>query len=163
MDKTTSGFTIVELLIVIVVVAILAAISVVAYNGVQDRANNSIVMSDLEHAARQIQLFAVDNSGAYSVPTSSSGLKLTKPAYWTDNGNVFFCVNTATNVYILAARSKSGQQYKYISTEGLSAHGSAIYRQNACDLIGAGAYNSSNSPLAGYSSTAGLWSDWVGN
>lgn len=36
-----SGFTIVELLIVIVVIAILAAISVVAYNGIQLRAHNS--------------------------------------------------------------------------------------------------------------------------
>ena len=32
------GFTIVELLIVIVVIAILAAITIVAYNGVQNRA-----------------------------------------------------------------------------------------------------------------------------
>lgn len=36
-----TGFTIVELLIVIVVIAILAAISVVAYNGIQQRARNS--------------------------------------------------------------------------------------------------------------------------
>lgn len=35
-----SGFTIVELLIVIVVIGILAAITIVAYNGVQQRANN---------------------------------------------------------------------------------------------------------------------------
>jgi prepilin-type N-terminal cleavage/methylation domain-containing protein len=39
--KTSKGFTIVELLIVIVVIAILAAISIVAYTGIQDRARNS--------------------------------------------------------------------------------------------------------------------------
>jgi prepilin-type N-terminal cleavage/methylation domain-containing protein len=41
MLKTKSGFTIVELLIVIVVIGILAAISLVAYNGVQARAISS--------------------------------------------------------------------------------------------------------------------------
>lgn len=41
MRNKAYGFTIVELLIVIVIVAILAIITVVAYNGVQNRANNS--------------------------------------------------------------------------------------------------------------------------
>ena len=40
-DRQT-GFTIVELLIVIVVIAILATISVVAYTGVQVRARDSM-------------------------------------------------------------------------------------------------------------------------
>lgn len=41
MKRNMSGFTIVELLIVIVVVAILAAISIVAYNGIQVRSKYS--------------------------------------------------------------------------------------------------------------------------
>ena len=48
MRKTISGFTIVELLIVIVVIAILAAISVVAYTGVQERAQISKAQSNLK-------------------------------------------------------------------------------------------------------------------
>jgi prepilin-type N-terminal cleavage/methylation domain-containing protein len=40
-NSKNRGFTIVELLIVIVVIAILAAITVVAYNGIQQRAANS--------------------------------------------------------------------------------------------------------------------------
>ena len=42
MDTSLSdhGFTIVELLIVIVIIGILAALVVLAYSGIQDRANN---------------------------------------------------------------------------------------------------------------------------
>ena len=45
MKRGVKGFTIVELLIVIVVIAILAAISIVAYNGIQSRANNTKIVS----------------------------------------------------------------------------------------------------------------------
>jgi len=40
-DRRLQGFTIIELLIVIVVIAILATISIVSYNGVQQRAKTS--------------------------------------------------------------------------------------------------------------------------
>lgn len=39
--RNTRGFTIVDLLIVIVVIAILAAITIVAFNGIQQRARNT--------------------------------------------------------------------------------------------------------------------------
>jgi len=47
MATSKSGFTIVELLIVVVVIAILAAISVVAYTNIQTRAQASAIASEL--------------------------------------------------------------------------------------------------------------------
>ena len=64
--RTNKGFTIVELLIVIVVIAILAAISVVAYNGIQERARLSRYQTELGAVNKAIQLYYVDN-GRYSV------------------------------------------------------------------------------------------------
>lgn len=56
-----TGFTIVELLIVIVVIAILAAISIVAYNGIQGRARASATSSALTQSKKKIALWQVDN------------------------------------------------------------------------------------------------------
>lgn len=55
-----SGFTIVELLIVIVVIGILAAITVVAYNGIQQRANNAKTTTALGSWIKAMHLYKVD-------------------------------------------------------------------------------------------------------
>lgn len=60
------GFTIVELLIVIVVIGILAAITIVAYNGIKDRARNTSIQSDIRQVHRMIELYRADN-GTYPI------------------------------------------------------------------------------------------------
>ena len=58
------GFTIVELLIVIVVIAILAAITIVAYNGIQNRTKNTAVQSDIRQVHKLIEAYNALN-GSY--------------------------------------------------------------------------------------------------
>jgi len=58
------GFTIVELLIVIVVIGILAAITIVAFNGVQQRAQTATKVEALASYVKGLGLHAVQN-GTY--------------------------------------------------------------------------------------------------
>jgi prepilin-type N-terminal cleavage/methylation domain-containing protein len=55
MNRKQTGFTIVELLIVIVVIGILAAITIVAYNGIQERARVQKANTDLTSLNKAIQ------------------------------------------------------------------------------------------------------------
>ncbi len=64
-----AAFTIVELLIVIVVIAILAAISIVAYNGIQSRARDAERSSEMQALEKALALYFIDN-GSY--PTCSN-------------------------------------------------------------------------------------------
>ena len=56
------GFTIVELLIVVVVIAILAAITIVSYNGITSRANASSAASNVETVQKIAEGFNADGS-----------------------------------------------------------------------------------------------------
>jgi len=69
MKKTSSGFTIVELLIVIVVIGILAVITIVAYNGLQQRGRDAQRSSDIASLQKALELYHVDNGG---YPTCSN-------------------------------------------------------------------------------------------
>jgi prepilin-type N-terminal cleavage/methylation domain-containing protein len=60
------GFTIVELLIVIVVIAILAAITIVGYNGIQQRTQNSQTITAVKNYQKIFLNFATEN-GRYPV------------------------------------------------------------------------------------------------
>lgn len=56
------GFTIVELLIVVVVIAILAAITIISYNGITSRANASSAASNAETVQKVAEAFNSDGS-----------------------------------------------------------------------------------------------------
>lgn len=116
MRKSTSGFTIVELLVVIVVIGILAAITIVSYNGIQQRARVAIAQLDLSNLAKRLELFRIDTgaypsvvvSPTYSMDDMANVLKDTKLYADTRGGagtkkSFIYCVDSTFSNYIIAA------------------------------------------------------------
>jgi prepilin-type N-terminal cleavage/methylation domain-containing protein len=68
------GFTIVELLIVIVVMGILAAITMVAYNGVQVKAHNAARLSESGQVAMALMLYRTQNGQYPPLPAGVSSV-----------------------------------------------------------------------------------------
>lgn len=60
-----AGFTIVELLIVVVVIAILASITIMSYNGIQQQSRDSTRDEILQTLKKGLEMYAVDNNGQY--------------------------------------------------------------------------------------------------
>lgn len=120
------GFTIVELLIVIVVIGILAAIVIVAFNGVQNRANVAAVQSDLKNFGQKASAFYAEN-GTY--PTSSQlaslGWKVSKNSYQQGNGgNALYCgISSGSNArFTIAARTTNNTAFTYSSDGGMASY-----------------------------------------
>ena len=68
--KSERGFTIVELLIVIVVIGILAGITIVAYNGVTARANTSAARVAGNSVLKKAEAYNADLNGYPTLPTN---------------------------------------------------------------------------------------------
>jgi len=89
------GFTIVELLIVIVVIGILAAISLVAYSGVQQRGRDSARLSDLSKITKALEMYRTDN-GSY--PSCSGGTY--QPGTASSFNSVAACLTALVPTYL---------------------------------------------------------------
>lgn len=106
--KQKSGFTIVELLIVIVIIAILAAITLVVFNGVQQRARTSSVKSALSQATRKLEIYKAENS-TYPLSGNFASAQISDSsdvAYqYTSNGTTYCMTATNANVSFQSTES----------------------------------------------------------
>ena len=157
------GFTIVELLIVIVVIAILAAITIVAYNGIQQRTHQSVVQSELSRNGRKLAEYRVlqaNESYPYNgTMFTASGARFSAQSYQY----IAYCYSSgsSTTYAIVAMTVDKSKSYQITPERGLKE-----YTGNWSTLGGStGICAQANSSLTDgawlYSASGGWSSGWT--
>src|SRR5436305_1828831 len=112
--KSSSAFTLIELLIVIAIIAILASIALPAFIGVQRRAKQTKDLSNGKQLAIALRQFALDNNGdfpsrtyvygtSYQAATAMTGSSTSNEAYqwlvptYTTSEDIFQVPGSAWN------------------------------------------------------------------
>jgi prepilin-type N-terminal cleavage/methylation domain-containing protein len=103
-----TGFTIVELLVVIVVIGILAAITIISYAGISQRAAAATLQTDLKNASTQLEIYKADHSDQYPSNEDSLPKSIGTTYQYTLISPVEYCLD--------ATSTESGSTYHISST-----------------------------------------------
>jgi prepilin-type N-terminal cleavage/methylation domain-containing protein len=137
MGKTKSGFTIVELLIVIVVIAILAAITAVAFNGIQSRAKVSAAQLSLKQIYTKAALTNAQ-TGAWPNRTAIKAL-IDEATPNAEIASYLYCIRNSEETFALVAwrpnQQPPGGTVHFASTEK-SGLASTTYTQTQVTTSG---------------------------
>jgi general secretion pathway protein G len=147
-QSESKGFTIIEILIVIVIIGILAAITFISYTGFQGRAIAVSLQSDLTNASDQLVIDQAKSSTDVFPATLAAASGIIK---WSGNTVPTYKVNnTNTPRTFCLTATKSNQSY-FITQEGLPIPG-------PCPVL----YLDADIPTS-YPETGTNWYDLSGN
>ena len=142
--KNKQGFTIVELLIVVVVIAILAAITIVAYNGIQNRARESVIKNEVSLGLKQIKMFATTNNDAFPSSITSCPTPATGEACILSNSTNTLAYFATPNSFCLSSTDGKGITYSVTQAGQVNSGGctprSCYNIQQAGNSTGDGVY-----------------------
>ncbi len=129
--KKQSGFTIVELLIVIVVIGILAALVLNSFSGVQAKARDTERATDVKALSTQLEAFYNgDGQGSYPLLSQINTDTLATGLLKGIDANTLHAPGTTTATSLQGTAAGNKDQYGYIP---LTVPGGV-----ACALVGSG-------------------------
>lgn len=139
--NTFIGFTIVELLIVIVVIGILSAIAIVSYNGVQNTARNAQRLEDINRVADLLDIYYTKN-GSYPVTTNQPQANWKSVDVRTDDN----CTNGTSQADWIPSITETLPQSNQVGAVGADGErGCYLYASNGTDFV-LSAWNMISSP-----------------
>lgn len=115
LKKRNRGFTIVELLIVIVVIGILALIVITTYSGIQAKARNAKRQTDLKSIQTQLEAFFSQNGYYPSLADMNSSTWLSTNMKSLDTNALIDPSNTSNSSQL--ASTPTAKQYSYQPTQ----------------------------------------------
>jgi type IV pilus assembly protein PilA len=117
MMRKNEGFTLIELMIVIAIIGILAAIAIPQFSAYRMRSYNAAAEADLRNAATAQEAYYVDNQHYVANPTDLIGS--TYGLYTSANVTLDGNISTTTSQYSMTAYHSSGNKtYSLIGPGG---------------------------------------------